>query len=74
MLRKHLLHVGGTAPSTVSGRGGGACRDLRKRAGALSNRALDRLVFDVVAAADGFEAADRRMQRLVVVSIHLGRG
>ena len=70
---KHLLDVGRAAATAVSRRRGRLHRDLIQRTGSVADRALDRLVLDVVAPADGFEAADGRVQRFFRV-IHSGRG
>jgi hypothetical protein len=74
VLGEHFLNIGCAAPAAMAGGCGGALRDLIERAGAFADCALDRLIFDVVAPADGFEAADGRMQRLIFALIHSGRG
>ena len=74
MVGEHLLDVGCATAAAMAGRRCRSGGDLTQRARAFADGALDRLVFDVVAAADRLEAAERRMQRLVVVFIHYGRG
>src|SRR5688572_33344568 len=54
----------------MAGGGGGARRDLAERPRAFADGPLDRLVFDVVAAAHGLETADGRV--LLVGSVHVG--
>jgi hypothetical protein len=70
MVREHLLDVGSTASAAVAGRRGGAHGDLMQSPGAFMDRAQDRPVLDVVAAADGLETAECRMQ--VFRSVHHG--
>src|SRR3954464_5713670 len=59
VLIEHLLHLGSATPAAMPGRGSRTRRDLSERAGAAADGALDRPILDVVATADGLQAADR---------------
>ena len=62
MFCEHLLDVGRAASAAVSGSRSRLLRDGGERACALADRTLDRLVFDVVAPANGLQTANGRMQ------------
>ena len=70
MFRDHLLHVRRARSAALSCGRGRFRRNERERACPLTDGALDRLVFDVVAATDGLQPSDRRMQLLG--AIHVG--
>ena len=70
-LSNHLQDVGRAASTAVAGRGGGAGSDLIESPGALADHALDRPVFDVIAAADGLQTANCRV--LLLGPIHVAR-
>src|SRR5687768_1476279 len=67
-VRNHLKDIGSTAASAVPGGRGRPAGYVAETPGALADAALDRPVLNVVAAADGFQAANRRM--LIITTVH----